>query len=389
MAARAIPFIPLSFFLALTLLLGCTDDEPTASDTTAPAGVADLAIVATTGTEVTLVWSAPGDDGMEGTATSYDVRYRDAAFDESAWDSLLQVADEPAPRVAGSPESLTVAGLQPGTTYYFALRAADEEGNESALSNVVSATTGAPVGGWIVAADGSGDFASIATAVAAVADGDTLRIAAGEYVELLDLTGRSLVLIGAGPAATLVRSQATPGDDPLLTIGPGAEIALQNLRIKQGDIQCGAGLLCEQASVTFEDCALIWTGLEAIAADVSFTRCTIWGLPRMLCDMIVPLVRFQEGNGSFSHCIVGTTVSTLKLACAERTSVTFDCSDFWNIEFVSSTCPSPVGSNGNIARDPRFVDPDQDDDNFYLQSDSPCLEGAVPGCGRMGALGEE
>jgi hypothetical protein len=38
-------------------------------------------------------------------------------------------------------ESFTVWGLDPSTTYYFALKVRDEMGNESGLSNVTSVTT--------------------------------------------------------------------------------------------------------------------------------------------------------------------------------------------------------------------------------------------------------
>ena len=48
----------------------------TGEDTTAPAAVADLAAGIPTTSSLTLTWTAPGDDGTTGTATSYDIRYR-------------------------------------------------------------------------------------------------------------------------------------------------------------------------------------------------------------------------------------------------------------------------------------------------------------------------
>ena len=44
-------------------------------DTTPPATVADLTPSNVTTTSVTLTWTAPGDDGLTGTAASYDIRY--------------------------------------------------------------------------------------------------------------------------------------------------------------------------------------------------------------------------------------------------------------------------------------------------------------------------
>ena len=47
----------------------------TPADVFAPEQVDDLQATDTTDTSVTLTWTAPGDDGATGTATSYDIRY--------------------------------------------------------------------------------------------------------------------------------------------------------------------------------------------------------------------------------------------------------------------------------------------------------------------------
>ena len=114
----------------------------TISDSTAPDAVSDLAAGNPLSESIDLNWTAPGDDGATGTATSYDIRYRtDAAIDDSNWDSAVQVSGEPGPSVAGSAESFTVTGLAGSTTYYFAIKAVDDNGNWSGLSNSPSETT--------------------------------------------------------------------------------------------------------------------------------------------------------------------------------------------------------------------------------------------------------
>jgi len=110
-------------------------------DTTPPANVTDLAVGETTTNSINLTWTAPGDDGNSGTASEYDIRYSTSQINESSWASANQCADEPPPQVAGSPETFTVTGLSPNTTYYFALKTADEVPNWSGLSNVVGGTT--------------------------------------------------------------------------------------------------------------------------------------------------------------------------------------------------------------------------------------------------------
>ncbi len=113
----------------------------TSAETVPPAAVADLGNSGSTETSITLVWTAPGDDGASGTASSYDIRYSASSINASNWDAATRVTGEPSPASAGSTESFTVGGLSSGSTYFFALKTADEVPNWSALSNVASAAT--------------------------------------------------------------------------------------------------------------------------------------------------------------------------------------------------------------------------------------------------------
>jgi hypothetical protein len=127
------------------MAIGCGGDggvtpEGT-SDTTAPGNVSDLASPSNTATSATLTWTAPGDDGAEGTATAYDIRYSLAVITEANFNSATQAANLPVPSAAATGETHTVTGLAANTTYHIALKAADEVPNWSGLSNVVSVTT--------------------------------------------------------------------------------------------------------------------------------------------------------------------------------------------------------------------------------------------------------
>ncbi|RLT43111.1 MAG: hypothetical protein DWI57_04865, partial [Chloroflexi bacterium] len=112
-------------------------------DNTPPAAVADLTPGGVLLTQILLNWTASGDDGMEGKATAYDIRYSQAPLSEANFELANRVPDVPEPQAAGTRESLLVGGLTPNTTYYFALKVADNVGNLSALSNVVLARTSA------------------------------------------------------------------------------------------------------------------------------------------------------------------------------------------------------------------------------------------------------
>jgi len=90
---------------------------------------------------MTLVWTAPGDDGVVGTASSYQMRYRTvgiAGTDTlSWWNAATSAPNLPVPRVAGSTDSVAVAGpFVGGTTLYFLAKACDEVPNCSGYSNL-------------------------------------------------------------------------------------------------------------------------------------------------------------------------------------------------------------------------------------------------------------
>ena len=118
-----------------------TFNQATNGDTTAPDTVTALSIDSVTQTSATLTWTAVGDDASSGTATTYDLRYSTSPITIANFPAATQATGEPAPKTSGESESFTVTGLAGGTTYYFALRVADEVPNWSGLSNDSNGTT--------------------------------------------------------------------------------------------------------------------------------------------------------------------------------------------------------------------------------------------------------
>ncbi|MEZ4654132.1 MAG: fibronectin type III domain-containing protein, partial [Candidatus Eisenbacteria bacterium] len=117
------------------------------ADTRPPDPIGDLTVGAVTATSVALSWTAPGDDGAEGTAAGYDLRYAEAEASLDDWTAATLASGEPTPGVAGTLEHFVVGGLRPATHYFFGIRTTDEAGNVSATSDpLVEATTAADPG---------------------------------------------------------------------------------------------------------------------------------------------------------------------------------------------------------------------------------------------------
>jgi chitodextrinase len=100
-----------------------------------------VSIAQTTANSILLTWTATGDDSLTGTASQYDLRYSTALITAANFASATSAVNEPAPGESGTSQSHTVTGLQPATTYWFAIKTADDAGNWSLISNVISRTT--------------------------------------------------------------------------------------------------------------------------------------------------------------------------------------------------------------------------------------------------------
>lgn len=113
----------------------------TTSDAIAPAAISDLTTTLVTPDAITLTWTASGDNGTSGTATTYDVRYASSPITAGTWAAATPATGEPTPKPSGSSETFQLSGLAPGTTLHVAVIAIDDVGNAGPLSNVVVETT--------------------------------------------------------------------------------------------------------------------------------------------------------------------------------------------------------------------------------------------------------
>lgn len=137
----ALLVVPLACVHHAVNAYGSAEGSFTVPDTTPPDAVTDLSVSGATTHSLTLTWTAPGDDGNNGTAAEYDIRYATSNIDNETWEFAIQATGEPAPGPAGSTETFVVGGLASATTYYFALKAGDDAGNWANLSNIAHRAT--------------------------------------------------------------------------------------------------------------------------------------------------------------------------------------------------------------------------------------------------------
>lgn len=107
-------------------------------DAASPQAVTDLVARRQDDGAIRLEWTAPGDDGSEGVATMYSIRYSAQPVTEQNWSSAEPIAVMERPRAAGLRESEITSDIAPGESVYFAMKTTDDAGNESAVSNPAS-----------------------------------------------------------------------------------------------------------------------------------------------------------------------------------------------------------------------------------------------------------
>lgn len=116
--------------------------ESRLQDDVPPGRVANFQVFATTNSSITLTWIATGDDGYDGTAASYDLRFSTSPIlTDTDFENATIVTGIDPPLAAGTPETYTIAGLLSGTRYYFKIRATDRWGNTGELSDPADGST--------------------------------------------------------------------------------------------------------------------------------------------------------------------------------------------------------------------------------------------------------
>jgi hypothetical protein len=151
-------------------------------------------------TPFTIQWTAPGDDSLSGRATYYDLRYSLAPLTSSNFLLGTRITNVPAPATAGTVESFAVQGLTDGLVYYLAIKAGDEVGHWSRMSNVLK-RSGATTGVGEPLATLSFSLPRPNPASVSVSWTYSLPVAAVVDVQVFDAVGRHVQTLSSGTHA--------------------------------------------------------------------------------------------------------------------------------------------------------------------------------------------
>jgi len=111
------------------------------NDTVAPGAPSGLVGIKRSAGTIRVQWTSSGDDGSVGTASQYDLRVSSSPINAGNFNAARRVTTAPAPGVSGTLQNAGVNGLTPGSSFYFALKALDNVGNQSGIVTAGPYTT--------------------------------------------------------------------------------------------------------------------------------------------------------------------------------------------------------------------------------------------------------
>ncbi len=175
-------------------------------DDVSPTAITDVAVTSTMAYRASLTWTAVGDDGMEGRAAGYHVRYRMGPIaDETGWEAATEAPVSLVPKAPGSAEAVNLVELPGGGTVNFAVRAEDAAGNLGPVSAPASVYVAGPGRTWVVNVQGTGDAPTVQAAIDSAVTGDIVEVGPGRYLENIDFLGKDIVLRSQeGPEVTIL-----------------------------------------------------------------------------------------------------------------------------------------------------------------------------------------
>ena len=312
----------------------------------------------------------------------------------------------------------------------------------AALGSLLVACTSASATTYTLRADGTGDFATLAAAFAAVVDGDEVVLEPGTYAEnSLSLNAGITLRSSNGDAATTVIDGE--GLSYILHAQGATGLAIENVGFRRGYYNWGSGISIDYCTAQVSGClffegdcppngpgyesrgsaAYVWESTatfsgctfrdngqgETVFADggsTTFDHCLFvgnatgglvsysWPNPTFVTNCtFVDNARFGLQDRSGAGIIVENTIVTgttngpaLDISCNSFPASTFSCCDVYDNEWGDweDCLDYYLGRDGNVSVSPLFCDAATGD--YTLSSGSPCTD-AASGCGTIGAFG--
>lgn len=111
------------------------------NDKISPAAITDLKIIDSSYSSLIVSWTTTGDDSLTGNVNRYDLRYLSEPLTNDNWDSGIACTTGFQIIPPGLEDTIIIQDLPSNGEFYVALKAIDEVGNETSVSNCIRGAT--------------------------------------------------------------------------------------------------------------------------------------------------------------------------------------------------------------------------------------------------------
>lgn len=229
-------------------------------DALPPGQINDLSGAALSATRTSLAWTAAGDDGFSGVASSTVVKRAAAQIvTETDWTNATTISTTTSTNsTGGEQQSATDNTVSASTTYWYAVRSTDDASNQGSIGNSISITT--PAAGDVTAPSAIGDLAASAMGgdgravyLTWTAPGNDAGVGTASSYDVRYRAGNTMTDPAQWSAATAVTGEPTPaaaGSFQYLVVGGLANGTQYAFAIKATDASGNTSLISNVAVVT-------------------------------------------------------------------------------------------------------------------------------------------
>jgi len=263
--------------------------------------------------------------------------------------------------------TITLTGLNPDTTYYFAVASTDDAGNQATDDNggtYYQFHSFVPTTHYV-----PDDYPSIQEAINGTPDGDIVILRAGTYYENISFLGKAITIQGESGAQATVIDGSGAGTTVTFNSSAGPDSVMDGVTIANGTSANGGGIYCNAASSpTIVNCIIVNNTATELGGAIYCDRSSS---PTIANCVITGNTAGWQGGGIYCYNASATVVNSI-LWGDKAGGTPNEIYLQWqsSIDVTYSDVEGGYLGQGNIDCDPEFAG----SGDYHLLASSCCVD---------------